>query len=126
LRRYAGTGTAVGVRRADRPVIRPPPAAAARRQGCIDKRIHAHGLRHAYAAGPEREGATISMIRDLLGHSSAAVTDRYLRRLGTGEAVEFARNRNWTPALELTSRIGRHHDRNVLRSWVGRAHHVAL
>ena len=66
------------------------------------------------------------MIRDLLGHSSAAVTDRYLRRLGTGEAVEFARNRNWTPALELTSRIGRPHDRNVLRSWVGRAHHVAL
>jgi site-specific recombinase XerD len=62
----------------------------------IDKRIHAHGLRHAYAAGLEREGATISVIRDLLGHSSAAVTDRYLRRLGTGEAVEFARNRSWT------------------------------
>jgi integrase len=35
------------------------------------------------------------MIRDLLGHSSAAVTDRYLRRLGAGEAVEFARNREW-------------------------------
>lgn len=43
------------------------------------------------AASLEREGATISMIRDLLGHSSAAVTDRYLRRLGAGEAVEFAR-----------------------------------
>jgi integrase len=61
----------------------------------IDKRIHAHGLRHAYAAALEREGATISMIRDLLGHSSAAVTDRYLRRLGAGEAVEFARKREW-------------------------------
>jgi hypothetical protein len=24
------------------------------------------------------------------------VTDRYLRRLGAGEAVEFARNREWT------------------------------
>jgi site-specific recombinase XerD len=61
----------------------------------IEKRIHAHGLRHAYAAALEREGATISMIRDLLGHSSAAVTDRYLRRLGAGEAVEFARKREW-------------------------------
>src|SRR6478735_1081866 len=30
-----------------------------------------------------------------LGHSSAAVTDRYLRRLGAGEAVEFAKNREW-------------------------------
>ena len=62
----------------------------------IDKRIHAHGIRHAYAASLEREGATISMIRDLLGHSSAAVTDRYLRRRGAGEAVEFARNREWS------------------------------
>lgn len=61
----------------------------------IEKRVHAHGLRHAYAASLEREGATISMIRDLLGHSSASVTDRYLRRLGAGEAVEFARNREW-------------------------------
>jgi site-specific recombinase XerD len=61
----------------------------------IEKRVHAHALRHAYAASLEREGATISMIRDLLGHSSAAVTDRYLRRLGAGEAVEFARRRKW-------------------------------
>lgn len=67
-------------------------------QAGIDKRVHAHGLRHAYATSLEREGATISMIRDLLGHSSAAVTDRYLRRLGAGEAVEFARNREWMMA----------------------------
>jgi integrase/recombinase XerD len=66
----------------------------ARRAG-IEKRVHAHGLRHAYAVELEREGATVSTIRDLLGHSSASVTDRYLRRLGAGEAVEFARNRDW-------------------------------
>lgn len=62
----------------------------------IDKRVHAHGLRHRFAVELEQEGATISQIRDLLGHSSAAVTDRYLRRLGAGEAVEFARRREWT------------------------------
>jgi site-specific recombinase XerD len=61
----------------------------------IEKRVHAHALRHAYATELEREGAPISTIRDLLGHSSAAVTDRYLRRLGAGEAVEFARQRTW-------------------------------
>jgi site-specific recombinase XerD len=61
----------------------------------IAKRVHAHGLRHAYAIGLEQEGATISVIRDLLGHSSASVTDRYLRRLGASEAVEFARTRSW-------------------------------
>lgn len=59
----------------------------ARRAG-IEKRVHAHGLRHAYAVELEREGATLSTIRDLLGHSSAATTDRYLRRLGAGDAVE--------------------------------------
>jgi site-specific recombinase XerD len=66
----------------------------ARRAG-IEKRVHAHALRHAHAVELEREGAPLSTIRDLLGHSSAATTDRYLRRLGAGDAVEFARNREW-------------------------------
>jgi site-specific recombinase XerD len=66
----------------------------AKRAG-IEKRVHCHGLRHAYAVELEREGATVSAIRDLLGHSSASVTDRYLRRLGAGEAVDFARSREW-------------------------------
>lgn len=63
----------------------------------IEKRVHCHGLRHLFAVELEREGATLSTIRDLLGHSSASVTDRYLRRLGAGEAVEFARARQWDP-----------------------------
>jgi len=65
------------------------------RKAGIEKRVHAHALRHAYAVELEREGAPLSTIRDLLGHSSASVTDRYLRRLGTGEAVDFARRRTW-------------------------------
>lgn len=68
----------------------------ARRAG-IEKRCHAHALRHAYAIELEREGATISTIRDLLGHSSAAVTDTYLRRIGASEAIDFSRQRQWEP-----------------------------
>ncbi len=41
------------------------------------------------------EGATLSTIRDILGRTSASVTDRYLRRLGAEEAVAFARQRDW-------------------------------
>jgi hypothetical protein len=39
----------------------------------------------------------VSTLRDLPGHSSAAVTNRYLRRIGAGEAVAFAfaRDRPW-------------------------------
>jgi site-specific recombinase XerD len=66
------------------------------RKAGIDKRVHAHGLRHAYAVELEREGATVSAIRDLLGHSSLAVTDRYLRRIGASEAIEFNRQRDWS------------------------------
>jgi site-specific recombinase XerD len=65
------------------------------RKAGIEKRVHAHALRHAFAVELEREGASLSAIRDLLGHSSAAVTDRYLRRLGAGEAVDFTRRRTW-------------------------------
>lgn len=61
----------------------------------IPKRVHAHGLRHVFATELQAEGAPLSMIRDLLGHSSLATTDTYLRRLGAGEAVDFARRRSW-------------------------------
>lgn len=65
------------------------------RKAGIEKRVHCHSLRHLFAVELEREGATLSTIRDLLGHSSASVTDRYLRRLGAGQAVDFARQRTW-------------------------------
>jgi len=61
----------------------------------IEKRIHAHGLRHRYAVDLVEEGAPITTVRDLLGHSSIAVSDHYLRRLGAGDAVDFARSGSW-------------------------------
>ena len=67
------------------------------RKAGIEARVHMHQLRHLYAVELEREGATVSEIRDLLGHSSLSVTDRYLRRAGASRAVEFARDRAWTP-----------------------------
>jgi site-specific recombinase XerD len=68
------------------------------RKAGIEKRVHAHGLRHAYAIDLIQEGATITTTRDLLGHSSVAVTDRYLTRIGSSEAIDFARSRVWQDA----------------------------
>jgi len=65
------------------------------RRAKVEKRVHAHALRHTFAVELEREGAPLTTIRDLLGHSSAAVTDRYLRRVGASDATDFARNRTW-------------------------------
>lgn len=59
----------------------------------IERRVHPHGLRHAYAYELAEEGAPAHYIRDLLGHASLASTDVYLRGLGASRAVDFARNR---------------------------------
>ena len=69
----------------------------ARRAG-IDKRVHAHGLRHAFAVDMVRSGAPLYVVRDALGHESVATTQIYLSRVGAHEAVEAMRNREWTPA----------------------------
>lgn len=61
----------------------------------IQKRCHAHSLRHRFAVDLIQEGADLLTVRDLLGHSSAATTQTYLSRIGASDAVEFARQRTW-------------------------------
>jgi site-specific recombinase XerD len=51
---------------------------AAERAG-LERRVHPHGLRHTMSAEWVREGRPMALLRDQLGHSSLAVTDRYLR-----------------------------------------------
>jgi site-specific recombinase XerD len=58
-------------------------------------RVHPHALRHRFAADLIAEGAPLTTVRDLLGHSSIATTSIYLSRIGASEAVEFARSRQW-------------------------------
>ncbi len=61
----------------------------------IDRRVHAHGLRHTYAAELAREGTAINVIRDALGHTSLAVTDRYLRDVAPIHVIDTIRARRW-------------------------------
>ena len=53
----------------------------------IDKRVHPHGLRHTFAAELEHAGTPVTVISKLLGHSSVAVTARYLDHLTNHQAV---------------------------------------
>ena len=66
------------------------------RKAGIEKRTHAHALRHRHAVDLVQEGAPLTTVQALLGHSSAATTSRYLTRIGASEAVEFARSRSWS------------------------------
>ena len=61
----------------------------------IDKRVHPHGLRHTHAAELVDEGVPMPVIRDQLGHSSLAVTDRYLRDVAPGQVIAAMRKRQW-------------------------------
>ena len=61
----------------------------------IEKRVHAHGLRHAHAAELAAEGVPVNVIQQQLGHRSLATTDRYLRHIAPRERVEAMRARTW-------------------------------
>ncbi|MBV9804882.1 MAG: tyrosine-type recombinase/integrase [Solirubrobacterales bacterium] len=64
----------------------------------VDKRVHAHGLRHTHAAELAREGTPINVIRDDLGHTSLAVTDRYLRDVAPQAVIDTLKARRWDGA----------------------------
>jgi len=68
------------------------------RKAGLERRVHAHGLRHTYAAELAREGTPINVIRDALGHTSLAVTDRYLRDVAPMHVIETIRARRWDGA----------------------------
>ena len=61
----------------------------------IDKRVHAHGLRHTHAAQLRAEGVDIGIISRQLGHSSIATTARYLDHLAPRAVIETMRRRTW-------------------------------
>jgi site-specific recombinase XerD len=65
------------------------------RKAGITKRVHPHGLRHTYAAELAREHAAVNVIRDALGHSSLAVTDRYLRDVAPMHVIDTMHARSW-------------------------------
>lgn len=63
----------------------------------IAKRVHPHGLRHSFAVELEASGMTVSEISKLLGHSSVAVTSRYLDHLSSGQAISALQEADLPP-----------------------------
>lgn len=44
----------------------------------LGKRINPHALRHSFASRLEEQGLSLSQIKELMGHSSTAITDIYV------------------------------------------------
>ncbi len=64
----------------------------ARRAG-LQKRVHPHALRHTHAVELVREGAPLPEVQAQLGHSSLAVTSRYLAHVTPEDLVSRMRSR---------------------------------
>jgi len=63
----------------------------------IEKRVHAHGLRHTHAYELADEKMPAHRIQAQLGHGSLATTDRYLRHVAPHELLDAMRARVWEP-----------------------------
>ena len=66
----------------------------ARRAG-IERRVHAHALRHSFAAELAAERTPMNIVQSVLGHANLATTDAYLRHINPVVAIETLRARSW-------------------------------
>lgn len=63
------------------------------RKAGIEKRVHAHGLRHSHAAELATEGHAMNLIQSQLGHSSLATTSRYLAHIQPQQLIDAMQQR---------------------------------
>ena len=59
----------------------------------IEKRVHAHGLRHTFAQELDGERVPMSRISELLGHASIATTAIYIKNIGSQDLADVVANR---------------------------------
>lgn len=59
----------------------------------LERRVHPHALRHSLATALAYEGKPLPTISAQLGHSSTAVTDRYLAKIAPADLVAQVRDR---------------------------------
>lgn len=63
------------------------------RRANIDRRVHAHALRHTHAYELTMEDTPLPAIQAQLGHSNAAITSRYIQHIAPKELVAMIRAR---------------------------------
>ncbi len=61
----------------------------------IEKRVHAHGLRHTHAAELAHEGVPMNVIQAQLGHANLGTTSRYLAHIAPAEVIRVMQGREW-------------------------------
>ena len=72
----------------------------------IEKPVRPHGLRHTHAFELANEGTPTHLIKSQLGHTSLAVTERYIDHLAPTAVIRHMQTRRWgtaksTPRLRV-------------------------
>ena len=73
--------------------------ARCRTRAGIERRVHAHGLRHTLASELVEEGVSLPLVMAILGHADLGTTARYLQRIGATPHVVAAMATRPTPAM---------------------------
>ncbi len=61
----------------------------------IEKRVHAHGLRHTFASELAEEKVDIRIIQRALGHGNLDTTARYIDHLRPTAVIDALQSRTW-------------------------------
>lgn len=72
----------------DRTMVHKIIKAAAQNSG-INPKVSAHWVRHCHASHALQKGASIALVRDSLGHSSVAITDKYLHSVPSDSSGNY-------------------------------------
>jgi len=65
------------------------------RKAGIEKRVHAHALRHTPAAELAPERIPVNVIQKQLGHANLAITSRYLDHISPQAVIDAMKERRW-------------------------------
>ena len=66
-----------------------------RNKAGIEKRVHAHGLRHTHAAELAQEGIPVNVIQQQLGHANLAIISVYLSHIAPQQLIDTMKGRKW-------------------------------
>jgi site-specific recombinase XerD len=61
----------------------------------LERRVHAHAMRHALATELAAEGTPLVAIQGALGHSNITTTARYIGRLAPQAVIDAMKGRTW-------------------------------
>jgi integrase/recombinase XerD len=75
-------------RQLDRTMVHKIVKDSAKKAG-INPSVSSHWLRHCHASHALQKGASIALVRDSLGHSSVAITDRYLHSVPSDSSGNY-------------------------------------